>query len=200
MDCKLMWGWPGSKFSLQEWPWHFDSPTFLSVYSKRKRGTTSLVPTVKLLFTVHSPGENKLFFRWEKHLPRYKWYFVSKIVLTYCEKKYEPFIQTVKRGKTIFETIHLWNRVPFLLEFLCIVHIKKHWNNWIANWNKYKGTGTIRKQYFWLIDKNIIGNLKNIRLSWNRNKIWSWMHLYFTKIYIFHVLTFSWVSALHCCT
>ena len=111
MDCKLMWGWPRSKFSLQEWPWHFDSPTFLSVYSIRKKGTTSLVPTVKLLFTVHSPGENKSFFRWEKTV-RYKWYFVSKIVLTYCEKKYEPFIQTVKRGKTIFETEYL-----FLLEF-----------------------------------------------------------------------------------
>ena len=76
----------------------------------------------------------------------------------------------------------------FYWSFLCNVHIKIHWNNWIANWNKYKGTGTIRKQYFWLIDKNIIGNLKNIRLSWNRNKIWSWMHLYFTKIYIFHVI------------
>ena len=45
---------------------------------------------------------------------RYKWYFVSKIVLTYCEKKYEPFIQTVKRGKTIFETEYL-----FYWSFLC---------------------------------------------------------------------------------
>ena len=68
----------------------------------------------------------------------------------------------MKRGKTIFETEYL-----FYWRFLCTHQKTLEQLNYQLEQEQLQN----RKQYFWPIDENIIGNLKNIRLSWNRNKI-----------------------------